>query len=217
MSGSDDRLTIEEWLDRYIDYLAGATPKVPSLIDLDANDRPEARRMAATVSELWGRNASPLTTGPSVVAAALGFDQIDNDVSIAGPRLKSARRSAGFTVSALSRELCALGWSVTAAELGEFETGKRLDVPGSSIPLLVALLDLDATQLIQGSTVPVDGLLAVDRVRAVIKATSERLSLTLDEVTLYLRPRLAAAQYRKRDSQEDDLVEIVEAILDGME
>lgn len=210
-------VTTEDWLDAYMDYLADESAGMPNLADLDPRDRGDAKRQAHLTSELWGRQAAPRTEGSSTVAAFLGFDQIDSNVSISGPALKAARRSAGQTVSELARQLAALGWAVSAAEIGELETGKRLEVPGASVPLLVALLGISAIDLVVDDDAPVDALLRMEQVQAAVAAAAIRLGRTIDEVVSALRPQLASAQFRERDRQEGELVEIVEALLDGME
>ncbi len=207
---------IDTWLDLYIDYLSGDVEAAPRLQDLDVDCRSEAQRQAFAISELWGRDAAP-TDKPSTVSLALGFHTIEQSVAIDGQKLKSCRQAAGMKVSALAAQLRMLGWNVSAGELVEIEAGKRPDIPGTALPLLLASLNAIALDLTSVETHRVDQLLAVDRVRALIVSASNKLECSVEDVLAALRPQLAGAHFRERGSQEDDLVEIVSTLLDGME
>ncbi len=207
---------IEAWLDRYVDYLAGDNDSAPRLEDLQSADQAEARRQAYAISQLWGRDAGP-SDQPSMVAMALGFDRLDQNVAIDGPRLKARRQATGMKVSALATELRRLGWSVSAAELGEIESGKRPDIPGTALPLLLVSLNASVDDLTKVGTHRVDQLLSMDRVRAQVEATAQRLGRSFDEISAILRPQLAGAHFREHDSQEVDVVEIVQNLLDRID
>lgn len=207
---------VETWLGRFIDYLSGEVLDAPHLDELDSADRPEARRQAHAVSELWGRNAGRIGQ-PSTVGVALGLHSLDQPVAIDGQKLKSRRQLAGLKASALAVELRRLGWPVSAAEIVEIESGKRPDIPGTAFPLLVASLNVGASDLVDVEAHPIDRLLATRSVRNRIEAASRRLGKTIEDIVSVLRPQLAGAHFREHDSQEDDILEIIDALLDRME
>lgn len=204
---------LEGWLDRYTDYLADGEGTPPNLKDLSPSLRKEARRQAFIVSELWGRDAGP-GDGPSTLASAFGFDRLDETAAVDGTKIRAARQAAGLKVSALARELTRLGWTVSAAELGEIESGKRPDIPGTAVPLLVTYLSITAEDFTTTATAKVDQLMAIARIRALIEDAAERLGRPFEEISSLVRPQLAGAHFREHDSQEDDVAEVVQNILD---
>jgi transcriptional regulator with XRE-family HTH domain len=208
--------TIEDWIDLFVDYLAGGTQNAPRLDQLPPELRDDARHQAEVVAELWGRRAQP-DGAMGDVARSLGFQHLDSTVTIAGSAMRRARKDAGLTVSDLARELTDLGWQVTGAQLGEIETGKRVETPGIAVPLIAARLNLDAGALIEAGESIVDRILKVQGAREAISAAAARLGRTVEDLTAALRPQLAAAQFRERESGETDLVEIVEALLSDLE
>ena len=147
--------TIEDWIDLFVDYLAGDTQTGPRLDQLPPELRDDARHQAEVVAELWGRQAPP-DGAMGDVARSLGFQHLDSTVTIAGSAMRRARKEAGLTVSDLARELTGLGWQVTGAQLGEIETGKRVETPGIAVPLIAARLNLDAGALIEAGESIVD-------------------------------------------------------------
>ena len=158
--------------------------------------------------EAWLDHYIEHLAGNSDVAPTLG------DLS---PDLRGEARRRAFTVSELARELTRLGWSVSGAELGEIEPGKRLDVPGTAIPLLISYLNVSSDDFAGTGVVRVDQLLSLDRVRSQIEAAAQRLGRPFEEISTLLRPQLAGAHFREHDSQEDDVAEIVQTLLDAIE
>ena len=213
----DPSPAVEAWLDEFIEHLSGEREQPPSLEDIEPDERGHARALAFTVSELWGWRAPARKEMSSEAAVALGLDQLDHDVAIEGAQLRAARLGAGLQVSTLARQLSELGWSVSAAEIGELETGKRLEIPGDAVALLVMLLGLSPSVLMSMGVTDVEAVLSTPRVRQTIEAAAVRLNRTVEEVAIFLRPRLIGAQFRQHDSREDDLIELVERILAGLD
>lgn len=208
-----DMSELERWVDRYTDYLADGRGTPPNLNDLAPSLREEARRQAFIVSELWGRDTGP-GDGPSTLANAFGFDRLDETAAVDGTKIRAARKAAGLKVSDLAREFSRLGWTVSAAELGEIESGKRPDIPGTAVPLLVTYLSITAEDFTATGTAKVDQLLSIARIRGLIEEAAERLGRPFEEISSLVRPQLAGAHFREHDSQEDDVAEVVQNILD---
>lgn len=211
----EDLGELEGWLDRYTDYLADGKGEAPSLDDLAPRLRDEARRQAFTVSELWGRDTGP-GDGPSTLAVAFGFDRLDETAAVDGTKIRAARKAAGLKVSDLAREFTRLGWTVSAAELGEIESGKRPDIPGTAVPLFVTYLNITTEDFTATGTAKVDRLLSIARIRGLIEDAAERLGRPFEEISSLVRPQLAGAHFREHDSQEDDVAEVVQNILERM-
>ncbi len=206
---------LERWVDRYTDYLADGQGTPPNLNDLAPSLREEARRQTFIVSELWGRDTGP-GDGPSTLANAFGFDRLDETAAVDGTRIRAARKAAGLKVSDLARECTRLGWAVSAAELGEIESGKQPDIPGTAVPLLVTYLGITAEDFTATGTAKVDQLLSIARIRGLIEDAAERLGRPFEEISSLVRPQLAGTHFREHDSQEDDVAEVVQNILDRM-
>lgn len=208
-----DMTELERWVDRYTDYLADGRGTPPNLNDLAPSLREEARRQAFIVSELWGRDTGP-GDGPSTLANAFGFDRLDETAAVDGTKIRAARKAAGLKVSDLASEFSRLGWTVSAAELGEIESGKRPDIPGTAVPLLVTYLSITAEDFTATGAAKVDQLLSIARIRGLIEEAAERLGRPFEEISSLVRPQLAGAHFREHDSQEDDVAEVVQNILD---
>lgn len=215
MNNTDDPL--DAIIDAHLHHLEGDGP-APNLTDLPDHLQAEATARIALLEASWGALLEPSEDDP--VARRFGFDRTDETITVDGRRVASRRKAAGINLKELLARIEAAGGSIAPGALYRLEQSRStpLDQPTASAlvaALNTALSDIEAAG--QVDTARIHAFLNGPAFHQVIDDWAGTYGRDPIEVGTDVSRRVLAAQYRAEDITDDQLIEIVQAILKNLE
>jgi transcriptional regulator with XRE-family HTH domain len=213
MTDYDGTDELDEFIHAYISYLDGDAAR-PPVEALPAHLRAEATARARLLDASWGALAADLPENDPI-ATRFGFDQPADTVPIAGAALRRARKKANLDLAQLAEATGGAGIRVSSYELLEIESSDVTRVKGDLAATLVAVLGAPITDLEPASP---------RRANLGPRLESPWFSELVDDwarshdrdpgwARNEARRRLLATQFRADDVDDEQLREILAAIL----
>jgi hypothetical protein len=177
---------------------------------------PTARRLIESIAAGradWTSNAieslndlpGPPPLDQDSLAVALGLVPADHAL-LSGPHLKKARQKAGLKPSAISQQLTAAGYQVTAGELQRWENDAAVTISTSLMHALAVVLSVPETGLTGDPTPAVPlGLAMSQQFRDLVRRWAEYTNDTLVAAQTALL-QFAAAPARRGTADDDAAV-----------
>lgn len=215
----EDLDPIEKYIHDYMLFRDGIAER-PSLDDLHGDDRREA---AARVRILEATDPSTAVVAPGAanrLASAFGFDRVGTPIAISGRKLKAARRRAGLELKDVAAAVAAAGAAVRTAELLHVETADTATLDQAIVTRLVAVLGVTVAEIegeFDEQVNEMRALLASPRFERVIAGWAVDHRRDVSEVRDRVHEQVLAAKYRAEAINEDQLLDIVRAILGRLE
>lgn len=210
---------IEQLVTEYLLYLDGEGER-PELDDIPYAARAEA---AARLHLLDGLRAASVEAPPGAadrIARTLGFDRAGGRIAVSGPSLKRARDAKGMTLKDIAAAATAAGTPTRTADLLRVESAPSTPLDQELATVLVAILNtsVDAVE----DDFPEDmtamrTFLDGPRFEAMIADWSSEHGREVDHTRTTVRDRALATQYRAKDITEDQIVDLIRAILRSLE
>ena len=184
-----------------------------------STDPAEAERTSSLqniANLLWEANQSapPLQEDPT--AAMLGLVP-DPSYALDPAKLKQARSRAGLGISELAARLAARGWTVSRADLFQWESSATGDAAPAMIKALAEETGISSDQLVtrQPRTVPpaVARVLESSLFSALVERWARVQNVSRGLATSQLESRMLATVYRGDAADADQMVQSLEALV----
>jgi hypothetical protein len=217
MNNIDDQL--DAVTDAYLSHLEGAGP-APSLDDLPAQLRDEARARVQMLDAMWGAHIDDRTLADDPVARRFGFDRAGEDVFIDGRRVAALRKAVGLDLKELHARVTTAGGDIAPMALFQLEQSTSTPVSQPTASALVAALDTSLNELEAAPSVDFDVIRAFldgpefDELIATWVEEHERDPARVRPV---VAERMLASQFRAADVTTEHLLDIARAILRSLE
>lgn len=212
---------IDTIIDQYLQYLDGEAPE-PTLDDLTPEERAEAHAQIRVLVALHRTGVPDPDDDP--VARRFGFDRAGADIVIDGRRMARRRQERGLKLNELAAAVNRAGGTITTSALLRLEQQPHGAVPQATVTAIVAVLDTSLQDLEPADASADEAverlrtLLASPRLEAKVAAWCAEHQRSQRDVGRHLEQRLlVGAAYRAEDLTEDALLEIVRAILAGLD
>ena len=208
---------LDDIIDSHLRYLEGEGP-APVVSDLPEDLQVEATARIALLDVSWGVSLELPDDDP--VARRFGFDRAGEEITVDGHRVASHRRSAGLDLKSLLALVERAGGRIGPGELYRLEqnTATVVDQPTASAlvaALNVALIDIESAG--QDGNPRIRAFLAGPEFHYLVDDWAGTYGQDQIEVRNTVSRRVLAAQYRAEDVTDDQLIEIVRAILETLE
>lgn len=210
---------IEQLVTEYLLHLDGEGER-PELADIPHAARAEA---AARLHLLDGLRAASVEAPPGAadrIARTLGFDRAGGRIAVSGPRLKRARDAKGMTLKAIASAATSAGTPTRTADLLRVESATSTPVDQELVTVLVAILNTSVDAIEDEFADEVTAMrtfLDGPRFEAMIADWSSERGRDIDQTRTVVRDRALAAQYRAKDITEDQIADLIRAILWSLE
>ena len=214
---TDDIDPLDDFIHAVLQHRGGDGPE-PQLADLDPSLRPEA---AARLRILNAARTPVLAPAGATdrLARRFGFDRAGTAITVSGARVKAARKAAGLELKDVAAAIAAAGAPVKTSELLNVEQAKSTALDQKVVTRLVAVLGVPLDQIEESFSDQVDrlaALLETPRFAALIADWANEHNRDHGEVRNDVHRQLSGARYRAESVSEDQLFDIVKAILDTM-
>lgn len=210
---------IEQLVTEYLLYLDGEGER-PELADIPHAARAEA---AARLHLLDGLRAASVEAPPGAaerIARMLGFDRAGGRIAVSGPQLKRARDAKGMRLKDIAEGATAAGVPTRTADLLRVESATSTSLDQELVTVLVAILNTsvyaiedDFAEEITAMRTFLDG----PRFEGMIADWSSEHDREIEQTRTIVRDRALATQYRAKDITEDQIADLIRAILRSLE
>ncbi len=208
---------LEAVVDEYLRYRDGDGP-LPDLSMLPGRLRSEALARFQLLDALWGVEAQLPDDDP--VARRFGFDRMGENIAINGRRVASIRKARNMDLKELGEMVASAGGKITPGDLFRLEQSSSTVLPQPTVSAFVAALgssiaELEATAEVKPDTVRtfLDGAVFNNLVTSWATEHNQEFHV----VRPVVRDRVLAGQFRASDVTNEQLADIVRAILKSLE
>ncbi len=208
---------LDALIDAHLHHLEGEAA-APDLADLPADLQAKATARIALLEACWGVSLEPPEEDP--VARRFGFDRAGKAITIDGSRVASYRKATGIDLKELLARVETAGGRIAPGALYRLEQSRStsLDQPTASAlvaALKVALADIEAAG--QSGPARIRAFLDGPPFHQLIDDWAGTYGRDRTEVRREVARQVVAAQYRAEDVTDDQLIEMVQAILETLE
>jgi hypothetical protein len=210
---------VEMFIHDYMLFLDGEGPR-PQLSALDPDTRAE---VAARLRILRAARttAAPAPDGARErIALRFGFARAGLPIPISGSKLKSARRRAGLELKQISAALAAAGTPMRTSDLLHVETADTTPIDQPVVTTLVAILGTSVMSLeadFSAEMADMRVMLASPRFEQIIAEWAGEHARDVSEIRQVVHRQALAAKFRAEGISEEQLADIVQAILRSLE
>ncbi len=211
--------SIERFVHDYMLFLDGEGYQ-PLIEELPAGDRHEAQARIRLLEAAMAAGAKVPAGAPERIALRFGFDRAGATIVVSGPKLKGARRRAGLELKQISAAMAAAGTPIRTSHLLHIETATTTPVEQPAVTTLVAILgtaveDIEAE--FAGDVTEMRAMLNSSRFDQMIAGWASDHGGDLPEIRTIVHRQVLAIRYRAEGVNEEQLAELVRAILRTLE
>lgn len=210
---------IEKLVTDYLLYLDGEGER-PDLAHIPQGDRAEAAARLHLLDGLRTASVEAPAGAADRTARTLGFDRVGGRIAVSGPQLKRARDAKGMSLKDIAEAATAAGAPTRTADLLRAESATSTPLDQELVTVLVAILNTsvdaiedDLAEDMTATRTFLDG----PRFESMIADWSSEHDWELEQTRTIVRDRALATQYRAKDITEDQIADLIRAILRSLE
>lgn len=210
---------IEMFIHDYMLFLDGARDE-PLVKELPAGDRREAQARIRLLEATMAAGAEAPAGAFERIALRFGFDRAGTTIVVSGPKLKGARRRAGLELKQVSAAMAAAATPIRTGDLLHIETAATTPVDQPVVTALVAILgttvdDIEAE--FDDDVNEMRAMLNSPRFEQMIAEWASDHGRDVPEIRTIVYRQVLATKYRAEGVNEDQLADLVRAILRSLE
>lgn len=206
---------LDDLVEGFLTHLEGKGPP-PDLTDLPDDVRSEADARFEMLRAAHGVLAGPSGSGEARIAARFGLDRAGQQIEIAGAKVKRVRMSKKLQLADLALAVQKSGVELSSAELFRIETAAASPLDQPIVTALVAVLNCSVADLETvdtGDLSPVRAFLDSPEFHELIESWAAEHDQDAQSTARRAGEQLLAAHYRAQDVTDEQLREILRAIL----
>ena len=202
-------------VEAFLAHLEGEGPP-PDLTDLPSDVRAEAEARFEMLRAAQGVLAGSSGSGVGRIAARFGLDRAGQQIEIAGAKVKRLRMSKKLQLADVALGVQQSGVTLSSAQLFRIETAVALPLDQPIVTALVAVLNCSVADLETVDTSdlsPVRAFLNSPEFHDLIASWAAEHDQDAESTARRAGEQLLAAHYRAQDVTDEQLREILRAIL----
>lgn len=206
---------LDDLVEGFLAHLEGEGPP-PDLTDLTSDVRAEAEARFEMLRAAQGVLAGSSGSGAGRIAARFGLDRAGQQIEIAGAKVKRLRMSKKLQLADVALGVQKSGVTLSSAQLFRIETAVALPLDQPIVTALVAVLNCSVADLETVDTSdlsPVRAFLNSPEFHDLIASWAAEHDQDAESIARRAGEQLLAAHYRAQDVTDEQLREILRAIL----
>jgi hypothetical protein len=206
---------LDDLVEGFLAHLEGEGPP-PDLTDLPSDVRAEAEARFEMLRAAQGVLAGSSGPGAGRIAARFGLDRAGQQIEIAGAKVKRLRMSKKLQLADVALGVQKSGVTLSSAQLFRIETAVALPLDQPIVTALVAVLNCSVADLETVDTSdlsPVRAFLNSPEFHDLIASWAAEHDQDAESTARRAGEQLLAAHYRAQDVTDEQLREILRAIL----
>jgi hypothetical protein len=210
---------LDDLVEGFLAHLEGEGPP-PDLTDLPSDVRAEAEARFEMLRAAQGVLVGSSGSGAGRIAARFGLDRAGQQIEIAGAKVKRLRMSKKLQLADVALGVQKSGVTLSSAQLFRIETAVALPLDQPIVTALVAVLNCSVADLETVDTSdlsPVRAFLDSPEFRELIESWAAEHDLDAESTARLAGEQLLAAHYRAQDVTDEQLREILRAILRNLD
>jgi hypothetical protein len=214
---TNDTTEMEAFITAYLLYLDGEGPQ-PDLDDLAAEDRAEAAARVRLLEAVLPTTASDGAFDR--IAQQFGFDRAGTRITVSGKKFKAARQRQNLDIKTIAATATAAGAPIRTNDLLNLETKGDMQLDQETVSVLVAILNTTVDAIESDFTDEMNAVhafLASPRFDELLQEWLAENDYDPVELRREVSGRVLATHLRADDVAEEQLVELVRAILRSFE